>query len=92
MTFKRKFLNLLYHSDSRSQDFKVEFFSLHNDIFGTILSLIVAGVGSISRVLVVLQKTNNVVVRCHLYWVPFLEGGICDKKSALCVTLSQWVL
>ena len=31
----------------------------------TLLCLI-EGIGSISRVLVVLQKTNNVVVECHL--------------------------
>ena len=92
MIFKRKFLNLLYDSGSWSWDFKVEFFPLQNDIPGTLRCLMVVGVRSISRMLVVLQKTNNVVVRCHLCWVPFLEGIICDKKSARCVTLSQWVL
>ena len=74
-------------------DFKVEIFLLQN-IFGTLLCLIVVGVGSvinISRVLVVLQKTNDVIVRCHLCWVPFLGGGIFDKRSALFVTLCLWV-
>ena len=70
--FKRKFLNLLYDSGSWSWDFKVEFFPLQNDIPGTLRCLMVVGVRSISRMLVVLQKTNNVVVRCHLCWVPFL--------------------
>ena len=47
-----------------SLEFKVEIFSLQNDILGTLLCLIVIGVGSIiNRVLLVLQKTNNVVVR-----------------------------
>ena len=71
MIFKRKFLNLLYDSGSWSWDFKVEFFPLQNDIPGTLRCLMVVGVRSISRMLVVLQKTNN-VVRCHLCWVPFL--------------------
>ena len=74
-------------------DFKVEIFLLQN-ILGTFLCLIVVGVGSvinISRVLVVLQKTNDVIVRCHLCWVPFLGGGIFDKRSALFVTLCLWV-
>ena len=74
-------------------DFKVEIFLLQN-ILGTLLCLIVVGVGSvinISRVLVVLQKTNDVIVRCHLCWVPFLGGGIFDKRSALFVTLCLWV-
>ena len=58
-------------------DFKVRIFPFQNDILGTLLHLIVVGVSSIvSRVLVVLQKTNNVVGRCHLCWVPFLGGGI----------------
>ena len=70
--FKRKFLNLLYDSGSWSWDFKVEFFPLQNDIPGTLRCLMVVGVRSISRMLVVLQKTNNVVVRCQLCWVPFL--------------------
>ena len=42
----------------------VEFFSLQSDISITLLSLIV-GVGFIRRVLVVLQKANNIVVRYH---------------------------
>ena len=74
-------------------DVKVEIFLLQN-ILGTLLCLIVVGVGSvinISRVLVVLQKTNDVTVRCHLCWVPFLGGGIFDKRSALFITLCLWV-
>ena len=89
--FKRKFLNSLYDSDSWSWDFKVEFFPLQNDIPGNLSCLMVVGAGSISRMLVVLQKTNNVVVRCHLCWVPFLGGGIFDERSPLFVTLCQWV-
>ena len=91
MIFKRKFLNSLYDSDSWSLDFKVEFFPLQNDIPGNLSCLMVVGAGSISRMLVVLQKTNNVVVRCHLCWVPFLGGGIFDERSPLFVTLCQWV-
>ena len=68
---------------------KLRFFSLHNDIIGTLLCLIVVRVGSISRVLGVPQKTNNVVVRCHLCWVLFLGGGVFDKRSPLFVTLCQ---
>ena len=90
MIFKMKFLNLLYDSDSWSWDFKVEFFPLKNDIPGTLLCLMVVGVAS-SRMLEVLQEINNVVVKCHLCWVPFLGGGIFDKRSALFVTLCQWV-
>ena len=90
--FKRKFLNLLYDSDSWSWDFKVEIFPLQKDIIGTLPCLNVVRVGFIiSTVLVVLQKTNNVVVRCHLCSVPFLGGGIFDKRSAPFVTLCQWV-
>ena len=92
--FVREFLNLLYNSDSWLFDFKVEIFSLQNDIFGTLLCLIVVGKGSIihiSRVLVVLQKTNNVVVRCHLCWVSCWRDGKFDKRSAIFVTLCQWV-
>ena len=44
-----------------------------------------------SRMLVVLQETNNLVIRCHLCRVTFLGGGIFDKRSALFVTLYQWV-
>ena len=88
--FKWKFLNLLYDPDLWSWDFKVEFFPLQSDILITLLCLIV-GVGLISRVLVVLQKANNVVVRCHSCWVPFLGGGIFEKRSSLFVTLCQWV-
>ena len=67
VTFKTKFLNLLYDSDSWSWDFETEIFPLQNDALGTLLCLIVVEVGSIiSRVLVVLQKTNYVVVGSHL--------------------------
>ena len=45
----------------------------------------------ISRMLVVLQETNNLVIRCHLCRVTFLGGGIFDKRSAVFVTLYQWV-
>ena len=83
---KRKLLNLLYDSDSWSWDFKVEIFLLQNDISGTLLCLIVVGFGSISRVLVVLEKTNKEVVRCHLCWLPFLVGDIFDERSALFVS------
>ena len=63
--FKRKFLNLLYDSDSWSWDFQIETSPLQNDILGTHLCLIVVGVGPIiSTVLAVLQKTNKVVVKC----------------------------
>ena len=89
--FKRKLLNLLYDSDSWSWDFKVENFPIQNDIYGTLLCLIAVGLGSISRMLLVVQKTNNVVVRCHLCWLPFLGGGIFDERNELFVTLCQWV-
>ena len=52
-------------------NFKVQLFSLENDIPTIILCLTVA-VGSISKVLVVVQKANNgvardaIFVRCHL--------------------------
>ena len=84
-----KFLHLLY--DSASWSFKVNFFPIRSDIPITLLCVTV-GVGSISRVLVVLQKTNNVVVKCHYFcWIPLLQGGIFDKRSALFVILCQWV-
>ena len=71
--FKSKFLNLSYDSDSWSWDFKVKFFTLQSAIPIILLCLIV-GVGFIGSVLVVLQKTNNVAVRCHyLCWVPFCK-------------------
>ena len=90
--FKGKFLNLLHNWHLWSWDFKIEIFPLQNYILVTLLCLIVIGVGSIiSRVLVLFQKTNNVVVRCHLCWVPFLGSGIVDKRSILFVTLCQWV-
>ena len=73
--FKRKFLSFLYNSDSSSWGFKVEFFRLQSDIPITLLGVIV-WVGSISRVLVVLQKTNNVVVRCHFCEMQFMLGTI----------------
>ena len=77
--FKRKFLNLLYDSDSWSLDFKVEFFSLQSDIPITLLCLIVR-VGSISRVLVVLQKANNVVVNWHFYEMQFMLDANFAKR------------
>ena len=49
-------------------------------LLATLLCLIV-GAGSVSSVLVVLQKANNVVVRCHLCWVPFLRDGIFDRQE-----------
>ena len=89
--FKIKFLNFLYDSDSWSCDFKVKFFPLQSDIPITLMCLIV-GIGSVSRMLIVLQKVNNVVVRWHLRWMPFLQGGIFDKRNALFVTLRWWLL
>ena len=77
--FKRKFLNLLYDSDSWSLDFKVEFFPLQSDIPITLLCLIVR-VGSISRVLVVLQKANNVVVNWHFYEMQFMLDANFAKR------------
>ena len=69
---------LLYDSDSLSWDFKVEFVPLRSDIPITLLCLIV-GVGSISRMLVVLQKTNNVVMRCYFCKMPFNVGcHLCE--------------
>ena len=46
-------------------------------------SLVLNCFGSISRVLAVLQKTNDVVARCCLCWVLFLEGGMFDKRSGM---------
>ena len=54
--FKTEFLHLFYDSDSWSWDFKIEFFPLQTNLPFTHLCLIV-GLGSISRVLVVLWKT-----------------------------------
>ena len=75
MIFKRKFLNLLYDSDSWSGHFKVEFLPLQNDISFTLLCLIV-GVGSISREFLVHQKANNVVARCYFFEMSFMLGAI----------------
>ena len=75
MVFARKFLNLFYDPDLRSWDFKVEFFPLQSDIPITLMCLIL-GVVPINRVLVVLQKANNVVVRCHFCEIPFMLGAI----------------
>ena len=50
------------------------------------------GVGSISRMLVVLQKINNTVVRCQLCWVPLLRDNTFDKTSGLFLTLCQLLL
>ena len=66
-------------------------FPFQRDIPGTLLCLTVVGVSSISRVLVVLQKTNDVVVRCFLCLVLFMGGGIFDKRSAIFVRLCLWV-
>ena len=88
---KRKFSNLLSDSGSWSLDFKVEFFPLQLDIPDTLLCLTVLGVASISRMLVVLQKTNNSCEMPFTLEVPFLGGGIFDMKSALFVTLCQKV-
>ena len=72
--FTRKFLNLLYDPDSWSWDFKVKFFPLQSDILFTLLCLI-AGVCFFSRVLIVLQKNNNIVV------MPlFMLGAICVRS------------
>ena len=90
MVFKLKLLNLLYDPDLWSWDFKVEFFPLQSDI-SIILLCVIVGVGPISRVLVVYEKASNVVMRCHLCWVPFFRGGIFEKTSTLFVTLCQWV-
>ena len=54
---------------------KVKVFPLQSDIPITFLCLTV-WVGSISRVLVVLQKNNNLVVRHHFWEMPFLLGTI----------------
>ena len=34
---------------------------------------------------------DAIFVRCYLYWIPFLRGGIFDKRKALFVNLCQWV-
>ena len=92
MIFRREFINLLYDSGSWPLDIKVTFFPIQkSDILITILCLI-EGVSSIKRVLnwyVVLQKTNNVVVRCHSCWVPFFRCVIFDERSAFFVTLCR---
>ena len=50
-------------------------FSLQSDIPIALLSVIV-GVGSNSRVFVVLQKANNAVVKCYFCEMPFMLGAI----------------
>ena len=45
----------------------------------TLLCLIV-GVGSISRVLVVLQQANKVVVQCHFCEMQFVLGAIFARS------------
>ena len=50
-------------------------FPLQSDIPITLQCLVV-GEGSISRVLVILQKANNVVVRYHFGEMPFMLGEI----------------
>ena len=79
LIFKIKCVNLLFDSDSWSWDFKAEFFILQSNISITLMYLIV-GVGSISSVLVVLQKTNNAIVRWHFCEIPLsLLGAIFAK-------------
>ena len=75
VVFKRKFLNLLSDQEVWSWHFKVEFFPLQSDIPITLLCLTV-GEGPINRVLVVPQKANNVVVRCHFCEMPFELGAV----------------
>ena len=62
---------MLYDLGSWSWDFKVEFFPLLSDIPIAPMCLII-GVGSISRFLIVLQKTND-VDSCEM---PFLRNAI----------------
>ena len=87
-------LNLLYDSHSRSWNFKVEFFRLQSDIPITVLCLI-AEVGSISRMLVVLQKANNVVVRCYFCEMLFMLDAIFgrlyfwEEDCPFCNTMSM---
>ena len=64
---------------------------IQSDIPGTLLCLVVVDVVSIIRVLVVFQKTKNVIVRSHFSWMSFLGGAIFDARSALFVTLCEWV-
>ena len=75
--FKGELLNLLYDSDPWSWVLKSCFSSLR----------LILGVVSIRRVLVILQKTKNIsfaiFVRCHLWWVLFLWGGIFDNIVAM---------
>ena len=58
---------------------------------------LIVGLGFISMVLVVLEKSNMsflwdvVFMRCYLCWLPFLWGDISDKSSDLFVVLCQWV-
>ena len=60
---------------TRGHRLLVEFFSFQSDISITFLSLIV-GVGFIRRVLVVLQKANNIVVRYYFCEMSFTLGAI----------------
>ena len=98
--FERELLNLLYDSESWSWDFKIVFFLF---VFQFHCIFLIVGVGFISRVSVVLQKTNNLsfdvpllwdasFVTCRLCWVPFLREGIFDKWSSLFVTVSMGVI
>ena len=43
----------------------------------------------ISRVLILLQKANNAVVRYHFSEMPFLWGGIFNKRSVFFKTSSM---
>ena len=84
----------MYDPDWWPWDFEVEFFPLQSDIPITFLCLIV-GLGPISRVLVVLQKANNVVVRCHFCKISFMLGAISarwyfwKKECPFCNTVSM---
>ena len=72
--FKRKFLNLLYGSDSWSWDFTVEF--LCTQVWYYYYSLVCncRGVGSVNRGFVVLKKANV----CKLWDVIFWGCHFCE--------------
>ena len=54
--------------------FKDKFFSVQSHVTIALMCLIV-GIGSISMMLVALQKTNDVVTRCHFCETPFILGA-----------------
>ena len=88
---KRKFLNLSHDSDTWSWDFKVEFFPLESDIPITLLCLIV-GEGSITMVLEVLQKSNNVVLMSFLSFTLgaiFARWYLWYEECPFCGTMSM---